>query len=175
MKLLKKFLMPALMVGSVFSTAAAAEENTVLPDAPSATASFKLKPLQPQFNYAAAQRQAFEYKIPPPPSGSSPFEESFIGKIAGYVDRHSSDSQAPFDFAMGYKIKDRFTIMAGTLSDLRKHSGKYEADRIAMRTMTGMPDWQTRSIRDTMSGGIPNRHHGSDGFAVGVKIQLGPK
>jgi hypothetical protein len=172
MKLLKKILMPALMLSSVFASAAAAEENA-LPDTPSAAASFNLKPLPQKFSYADAQ--AFEYKVLPPPSSPSPFEDSAIGKIAGYVDRHSTGSQTPFDFAMGYKVKDRFTIMAGTLADPRRHSGKYEADRMAMRTTTGMPDWQTRSIRDTMSGGIPNRHHGTDGFAVGVKIQLGPK
>ncbi|MEZ0225028.1 MAG: hypothetical protein ACAH83_10775 [Alphaproteobacteria bacterium] len=174
MKHLKKILMPALMLGTVFASAAAAEETKPLPDAPSATASFRLQP--PKFSYADAQAKGIEYKVLPPPSSPSPFEESAIGKIASYVDRHSSDSQPPFDFAMGYKLKDGFTIMAGTLADPRKHSGRYDADRMAMRTMTGMPDWQTRSIRNTMSGGVPGRHRGGDdGFGIGLKIQLGPK
>lgn len=176
MKLLKKLLMPALMFGSFLGGAAAAEEKAPLPDAPSAVNSFRLKSMQPNFSYVDAHAPTFEYKVlPPSPSSTNPLGDGFIGKIAAYVDRHSNESQAPFDFAMGYKLKDRFTLMAGTLSDPRTHSGKYEADRRAMHVMTGLPDWQTRSLRDAMSGGMQNRHQGGDGFAIGIKIQLGPK
>ena len=174
MSLKRKLLAPVLMLASLVGGSAVAQEKPPLPDAPSAL--LKLPPVNQQFSYRDTH-PLFEYKVPKPaPASSSPLGDGFIGRIAGYVDRHSNDSQPPYDFAMGYKLKNRFTLMAGTMVDLRTHSGKYEADRYAMRVMTGLPDWQTQSLRNAMSGGMPSRGlRGGDGIVFGIKIDLGPK
>jgi hypothetical protein len=129
-----------------------------------------------KFNYSAGNPGA-TYAVPKPASASSgPLGDGFVGKIAGYVDRHSNDSQLPFDFAMGYTVKDRFTFMAGSIVDMRTHSGQYEATRQSLRVTTGLPDWETTNLRNMMAGAPPNTTlRGGQGFAVGVKIQLGPK
>lgn len=173
MKFTQKLLTPVLALASVFGGAAMAQDKAPLPDAPSAV-TLKLPSLTDQWKYKDTHPD-FSYKIPAPPKDSSaPFGDSFAGRIAGYVDRHSNDSQAPFDFAMGYQVKEHVTLLAGTLADPRKHTGQYEANRQAMRVMTGMSDFETRDLRDAMSGGIPGQRtpHG-DGFGFGIKIQLG--
>ena len=174
MSLKRKLLAPVLMLASLVGGSALAQEKAPLPDAPSVT--LKLPPINQSFSYQSTH-PAIEYAVPKPPSASSsPLGDGFIGRIAGYVDRHSNDSQTPFDFAMGYRLKSRFTVMAGTLVDTRAHSGQYEANRQAVRIMTNMPDWETRNIRDAMTGGMPDRgRHGGDGFGIGFKIDLGGK
>lgn len=177
MSLKQKLLAPVLLLASIVGGSAMAQEKPALPDTPSAN--LKLPNLfQQHFSYAATH-PAFDYKVLPPKTDPDlPLGDGFIGRIAGYVDRHSNFSQPPFDFAMGYKLQNHFTLMAGTTVDMRTHSGQYEANRQAVRVMTGMPDWETRNLRDMMSGGVVSRgglRGGGDGFAVGIKIDLGGK
>jgi hypothetical protein len=177
MKFLRKLLTPALLLSSLVggSAAVAQQQPGQLPDAPvPARDILKIPPMN--FNYAAS-RSTVEYTVPKPASASSsPLGDGFIGKMAGYVDRHSNESQLPFDFAMGYTVKDRFTFMAGSIVDMRTHSGQYEATRQSLRVTTGLPDWETQNLRNMMVGGPVNSNlRGGQGFAVGVKISLGGK
>lgn len=174
MKFLRKLLTPALLLTSFLGGEAFAQEKPVLPDAPIPATQLKLTPLH--FNYSDyhLKPNAPSYDVPLPKHEAPALGDGFVGKLAGYVDRHTNDVQQPFDLALEYQLKDRFTLVAGSLSDIRKHSGQYEATRQSLRVTTGLPDWETANMRDAMAGGMPQYAHprNGEGVAIGFRIRL---
>jgi hypothetical protein len=187
MKLAKKLLTPVLALSSLFCGVAFAQQKQDLPDAPlpqpgvaqSQPISFRdaakiglFTPYHPDYF-----SPRFKSAAAPKSDNQFPMLDGKLGRIAGYVDQHSSESQYPFDFSMEYKVTNRLSIQGGTLQNLRAHSGKDLADRMTMRMMTGLPDSQTISLRNMLGDAPPTSglHQGNDGYGAGVKFYFGHK
>lgn len=167
MKKSKFWLAPVLFIAALFgSGAAVAQQGPVLPDAPTPKVT---ETLPAPYSFKDA------FKAPHYTDSSKP--GGFIGHSINFFQNHTLDSDSIFDFAVEKPVSKHFSVVAGTLNDMRNTTGPQAAARQTARVITGLADSQTRTLRNMLAGGQPQHENsrGSDGFAVGIRIDLGRK
>lgn len=166
MKSKKFWLAPVLFIAALFGTGSAvAQAPAQLPDAPT-----------PKVTETMPAPYPFKDTFAPPHYTDSSKTGGFIGNSIRFFQNHSLDNDSMFDFAMEKPVSRHFSVVAGTLNDMRNTTGPQAAARQAARVMTGLPDSQTRLLRNSLAGGQPQRDNkGADGFAIGIRIDLGRK